>query len=129
MEAGVNDAVAAYKRQVLSKIPTFLVYMAGARRDAVIDFEFLRGRQNETVVKEHCVASATTNETFWFNGPYKMADHRSSENGVHCAEGHIECKESHTLISDTVSCFAHVFAYGVYKSRSSKPSRDVRSIT
>ena len=33
--------------------------MAGASREAVIEFEFLRGWQNETVVKELCVASAT----------------------------------------------------------------------
>ena len=31
--------------------------MAGGR-EVVIDYEFLRGRQNEAVVKELCVASA-----------------------------------------------------------------------
>ena len=29
--------------------------MGGRSREAVIDYEFLRGRQNETVVKELCV--------------------------------------------------------------------------
>jgi len=63
--------------------------MAGASKEAVIDFEFLRGRQNETVVKELCVASATASETFRLKSPYKMADHGSSENGIHWADGHI----------------------------------------
>jgi hypothetical protein len=45
--------------------------MAGAIRDAEIDFEFLRGRQNETVVKELCVVSATAGETFRFKSTYK----------------------------------------------------------
>jgi len=43
--------------------------MAGASREAVIDFEFLRGHQNETVVKELCVVIATVSETFRFKYP------------------------------------------------------------
>ena len=56
--------------------------MACASEEAVIDFEFLRGRQNETVVKELCVASATAGETFRFMIPYKMADYGSAEKGI-----------------------------------------------
>jgi hypothetical protein len=56
--------------------------MAGASREAVIDIEFLRGRQYETVVKELCIAISTASETFRFKSPYKMADHGSSENGI-----------------------------------------------
>ena len=68
--------------------------MAGGR-EVVIDYEFLRGRQNETVVKELCVASAPASETFRFKGPYKMADHGSSINGLKWADRHIEYKELH----------------------------------
>ena len=53
---------------------------------AVIDFEFLRGRQNETVFYGLCVASATANEKFRFKSPYKMADHGSSQNGINWAD-------------------------------------------
>jgi hypothetical protein len=60
--------------------------MAGASREAVIDFEFLRGRQNETVVKELCIASSTASETFRFKSPYKMADHGPYENGINWAD-------------------------------------------
>jgi len=56
--------------------------MAGSSRKAVIDYEFLRGRQNETVVKELCVARAAASETFRFKPPYKMADHGPTEKGI-----------------------------------------------
>ena len=39
--------------------------MAGGR-EVVKDYVFLHGRQNETVVKELCVASAAAAETFRF---------------------------------------------------------------
>jgi hypothetical protein len=64
----------------------------------VIDFELLRGRQNETIVKEFCVPGAATSETFRFKSPYKMADHGSSENGLNWADGLIEYKELYTVI-------------------------------
>jgi len=64
--------------------------MAGSSREVLIDYEFLRGRQNETVVKELCVASAADSETFRFKPPYKMADHGSIENGINWIDGHIE---------------------------------------
>ena len=64
--------------------------MAGASMKAVIDFEFLRGRQNETVVKELCVSIANASETPMFKSPYKMADHSSSENCIHWADVQIE---------------------------------------
>ena len=56
----------------------------------MIDYEFLRGRQNETVIKELCVASATAGETFRYKDPYNLAVHGSSENCIHCADEHIE---------------------------------------
>jgi hypothetical protein len=89
--------------------------MAGASRMAVIDFEFLRGRQNETVVKELRLASATASVTFRFKSPYKMADHGSSENGIYLASGHIEYKQLHSVFTEVVAGFAHLYDYGVNK--------------
>ena len=89
--------------------------MAVSTREAVIDYEFLRGRQNETIVKELCVASAIASETFRFKPPYKMADHGSIENGINWADGHIEYKELHTVINEAVAGFAHLYAYGISK--------------
>jgi len=85
--------------------------MAG--RKVVIDYEFLRGCQNETVVKELCMVSAAASETFRFKSPYKMGDHGSSENGLNWADGHIEYKELHTVLTD--AGFAHLYACGVSK--------------
>ena len=89
--------------------------MAGASREAVIDFEFLRDRQNETVVKELCKASSTASETFRFKSPYKMADHSSSGNGINWSDGHIQYKDLHTVVTEAVAGFAHLNAYCVSK--------------
>ena len=89
--------------------------MAGASREAVNDFVFLRGRQNETFVKELCVASATAGETFQFKSPYMMADHGSSEKGINWADGHIEYKVLRTVSTEAVAGFVHFFAHGVSK--------------
>ena len=66
--------------------------MAVSTRKALIDYEFLSGRQNETVVKELCVASAVASETFRSKLPYKMANHGSTEDGINWIDGHIEYK-------------------------------------
>jgi len=84
--------------------------MAVSRRETVIDYEFLRGRQNETVVKELCVASAIASETFRYKPPYKMPHHASIENGINWMDGHIEYKELHTVLYEAVVGFAHLYA-------------------
>ena len=89
--------------------------MAGPSREALIDFAFLRGQQNETGVKELCVAIATDGKTFRFNSPYKMLDHGSFENGINWTVGHIEYKDLHTVVTEAVASFAHLYAYGVSK--------------
>jgi len=63
--------------------------MAGGRQ-AVIDYEFLRGRPNESVFKELCVVCTAAPEMFPFKSHYKMADQDSSENGLYWADGLIE---------------------------------------
>ena len=86
--------------------------MAGASREALIDYYFLRGRQNETVVKELCVASATARDTFRLKIPYEMAGHGSWENGINWNYGHIEYKDLHTVVIVAVTRFAHLYTYG-----------------
>ena len=89
--------------------------MAVASRETLIDFEFLRGWQNESVVKELCITNATAGETFRFKSPYNMADHCSSENGINWAYGHIEYKALHTVVTEALAGFDHLYAYGVSK--------------
>jgi len=87
----------------------------GESREVEIDYEFLRGRQNETFVKEPCVTGAAASETFRFKSPYKMAGHGLSKNGLNGADRHIECKELHTVVNEGVAGFAHHYAQGVSK--------------
>jgi len=83
--------------------------------EVVIDFEFLRGWQNETIVKELCVTSAADSETFHFKSPYKMANHVSSEISLNLADRRIEYKELNTVITEAVAGFVHLYTYGVSK--------------
>jgi len=89
--------------------------MAGSGTEAVIDYEFLQGRQNESVVKELCVASAAASETFRFKPPYNMPDHGSTENAINWIVGHIEYRQLHTVLKEVVAGLAHLDAYGVSK--------------
>ena len=61
--------------------------MVLSSREAVIDYVFFLGRQNETLVLELCVSSAIASETFRFKPPSKVADHGSIENGINWAYG------------------------------------------
>jgi len=83
--------------------------MAGSSREAVIDYEFLQGRQNEAVVEELCTASARASEPFRFKPPYKMSDHDSTENGINWIDGHIEYRELHMFIKEAMACFDHLY--------------------
>ena len=58
-----------------------------SNREAVIEYEFLRGRQNEKVIKELCVASAAASVTFRFKPSYKMADEGSTESDINLSTG------------------------------------------
>jgi len=50
--------------------------------EVVIEFKFLRGRQNEIVVTELSVVAANVSENFRFKSPYIMTSHGSDENGL-----------------------------------------------
>jgi len=91
-----------------SNCPVSAVVNAG--RAVVIDYEFLVERQNETVIKELCMASAAASQTFRFKSPYKMADDCSIENRINWTDVYIEYRELHTVINETVAGFAHLYA-------------------
>jgi len=61
------------------------------------------------------VATINAAETFHFKSPYKIADQGSLENSLNSADGHIEYKELHTVLTEAVAAFAHFYAYGVSK--------------
>jgi len=57
--------------------------------EVVIDFEFLRGRHNEIIVKELCIAAGNVSNSFRFKRPYPMRTHGSVKNGFNWDDGHI----------------------------------------
>ena len=63
--------------------------MSTADIEIVINFEFLRGRQGEIVVKELSVAAKNVIDSFRFKSPYSMTSHGSDENGLNWEHGHI----------------------------------------
>ena len=58
-------------------------------RVCVIDYEALRGRQNEEVVKEVSVAAENVIDIS-FKPPYTMTAHGSDENGLSWADGQLD---------------------------------------
>jgi len=84
--------------------------MSTADMEVVIDFGFLKGRQGEIVVKELSVAANNMNDSFRFRSPYTMASHGSEENGLDWEDGH-------TVVSEAVAGFAHLYCYGITKCK------------
>jgi hypothetical protein len=82
----------------------------------VIDYEVLRGRQNE-VVKEVSVADENVIETFHFKSPYHMTAHGCEKNGLSWADGQLDYDKLRETISEAVSGYAHLYAYGIAKTR------------
>ena len=85
--------------------------------EVVIDFEFLRGRHNEIVVKELAVAGKNFGESFRFECPYAMAAHGSDENGLNWDDGHIPYHKLFTVLSEAVANFAHLYSIGTTKCK------------
>jgi len=50
--------------------------------EVVIDYEFLRGNQDEVIVKELSLAAKNVIHTFHFQSMYGMTPHGSDENGL-----------------------------------------------
>jgi len=85
--------------------------------DVVIDFEFLRGRQSEIVVKEFSVAAKNMVESFRLKSPYSMTSYGSDENGLNWEDGHIAYHDLYVVVSEAVAVFAHLYWYGVTKCK------------
>jgi len=82
----------------------------------VIDFKVLRSRQNE-IVKQVSVVAENVIETFHFKSPYPMTAHGSDENGLSWADGQIDYDKLRETISEAVSGYAHLYAYGIAKTK------------
>jgi len=83
----------------------------------VIDYEVLRGRQNEEVVKEVSVAAENVIETFHFKSPYPKTAHGCDKNGLSWADDQLDYDKLHETISEAVSGYARLYAYGIAKTK------------
>jgi len=70
--------------------------------EEVIDYEFLRGNQDEVIVKELSLAAKNVIHTFNFQSPYGMTPHGSDENGLNWDDGHIPYRQLETVLSESV---------------------------
>jgi len=91
--------------------------MSATDMEVVIDFEFLRGRQSEIVVKELSVAAKNMIDSFRFKSPYSMTLHGSDENGLNWEYVHIAYHDLYMIVSEAVAWFAHLYCYGVTKCK------------
>jgi hypothetical protein len=66
--------------------------------EVVIDVEFLKGVNNEDVGKEVGLASDGLIQSFHFQSPYIMHNHRSEENGLNFNYGHIPYQQLYTVL-------------------------------
>jgi hypothetical protein len=83
----------------------------------VIDYEVLRCRQNEEVVKEVLVPAENVVETFHFKSPYIMTAHGSDKNGLSWSDGQLDYDKLRETINEAVSGYPHLYAYGIAKTR------------
>ena len=81
----------------------------------MIDYEVLRGRQNEEVFKEVSVAAENVIETFRFKSQYPMKAHGSDKNGLSWGDCQLDYDKLRDTISEAVSGYAHLYAYGIAK--------------
>ena len=85
--------------------------------EVVIDFEYLRGRQNEIIVKEEAVAGENVSDSFRFESPYHMAPHGSTKNGLNWDDGNRAHHKLVTILKEAVVEFAHLYSFGITKCR------------
>ena len=80
--------------------------------EAVIDYEQLSGKQNESIIKEMSIAGENVIETFQFLSPYAMRLHGDTENGLNWDNGHIPYNQLSAVLNESVVGFAHLYAHG-----------------
>ena len=80
--------------------------------EVVIDFEYLKGRQDEMVVKELSVASENVSDSFRFERTYDMMSNGSGANGLNSTDIHIPYYKLYTVATEAVAGFPHFHAYG-----------------
>jgi len=87
----------------------------GGRREVVIEYVFLRGERMRQSSMSCVLRVSLRPSLFHFKNPYKMVDHVQSETGLISFNGLIEYKELHTVVTEALVGFAHLYDYVVSK--------------
>ena len=57
--------------------------------EVVTDYEFLKGSQDEKIIKDLSLTADNVIHTLHFQSPYAERPHGSAENGLNSDDGHI----------------------------------------
>ena len=83
---------------------------------AVVDYEFSKGSQNEVIVIELSIAAKNVIHTFHFRNPYEILHtHGSAENRLNWDVGNIPYNQLETALSESVARYAHLYSYRISK--------------
>jgi hypothetical protein len=80
--------------------------------ECAIAIVFLKGRDDELVAKEVDVISKNIIQTYHFMSPYTQYFSDDYANGLSWDDGFINYDKHFTVLSEVISNFAHVYAYG-----------------
>jgi hypothetical protein len=105
--AVVNATTASIKGMVLMINLAFLI-LTLIGMEAVVDYEFLKGRQNEVIVKEVSIAAKNVFHIFYFRSPFAMHRHGSAENGLNWDDGIVPYNQLENALSESVAGYAHL---------------------
>jgi hypothetical protein len=86
-------------------------------RSLVVDFEALRGKNKELLIKELAVAGKNFVQTYHFASPYswkyKESDFNTDgKNGINFHDGYIPYSMLKTVIDDCVAGFTSLYSFG-----------------
>ena len=83
--------------------------------ELVIDYEFLKGINDEVVIKEVGLVADNVVQTFHFKSPYKMASHGDVVNGLNWDDGHIPYGQLFHVLNEAVAGYVNLYSYGAAK--------------
>jgi len=85
--------------------------------EAVVDYEFLWGSQNEAIIKKLSIAAKNVLHTFYFQNPYTIHPHCSAENGLNWNDGFIPYNQLETALREAGAGYARLYSYGIEKCK------------
>ena len=85
--------------------------------EVVVDYAYLTGTKNETIIKKLSIACENVLQKFHFQGPYTMRPDGDTENGLNWDDGHIPYYQLSTVLSESVVGFVYMYGYSESKCK------------